>query len=148
LKTACFHTAGMHPSAIAVCRYMPRWMRFSGRKYSALAPTSAMLKMDSDTFDAAYYAQLAALNPRQVFADLVALAGVEALLLCHEKPGAPCHRLTVARWLETALGIDVPELDAPIVGLRTVISGKDTRPSLTDPDSVELYLRRQLKLDL
>ena len=114
MKTACFHTAGTHSNAIAICRYMPRWIHFLGRKYPALAPTSAMLKMDAESFDDAYDILLAALDPRQVYIDLVALAGVDALLLCHEKPGIPCHRLTVARWLEVALEIDVPELDAPM----------------------------------
>jgi hypothetical protein len=116
---------------------MPRWMHFSGPKYPALAPTPAMLKMDAKSFEVAYHAQLAALDPRQVYVDLVALAGIDAVLLCHEKPGVPCHRLTVARWLEAALGIDVPELDAPIV-----------TGGSTDPEAVELCLIRQLSLDV
>jgi hypothetical protein len=68
---------------------MPRWMRFSGRKYPTLAPTSAMLKMDTKSFDEANDVLLAALDPRHAYGDLVALAGANALLLCHEKPGVP-----------------------------------------------------------
>lgn len=137
MKTACFHTAGQHPNAVAICRFMPRWMRFSGRRYPALAPTPAMLKMDEQASEAAYRAQLEKLDPRQVYLDLLTLASIDAVLLCHEKPGAPCHRRTVARWLETALGIDVPELEAPIV------TGQST-----DPEAIEFRLLRQLTLDV
>ena len=107
-----------------------------------------MFKMNDRVFDAAYTDQLAALDPRRVYQDLVALGGPNALLLCHEKPDVPCHRLTVARWLEAALGIYVSELDAPMVTTRRPKSISNVRPSATDPAAVELYLRRQLKLDL
>ena len=46
-----------------------------------------MLKMDATAFDATYWARLEARDPQRVYRDLVALAGPDALLLCHEKPG-------------------------------------------------------------
>lgn len=33
--------------------------------------------------------------------------------VCWEAPGEFCHRRLVAAWLETALGVTVPELVAP-----------------------------------
>jgi len=55
------------------------------------------------------------LDPLTVVMDLDRLCylpegPVEAILLCWEPPGAFCHRRLVAAWLETALGIVVPEL--------------------------------------
>jgi len=104
-----------------------------------------MLKMDDAKFDVVYWARLEALDPQRVYRDLVALAGPDALLLCHEKPGIPCHRLTVASWLEATLGIRVPELDAPITtGART---RPKSVPSVDDTDAVRRYLAEQLHLD-
>ncbi|HEY1976385.1 MAG TPA: hypothetical protein VGG89_07570 [Candidatus Baltobacteraceae bacterium] len=58
-------------------------MRFTGGSYKPLCPSIAMLKMDSGTFDAAYAAQFALLDPRQTHDDLVTLAaGYEPILLC------------------------------------------------------------------
>jgi hypothetical protein len=34
-------------------------------------------------------------------------------MLCWEKPGEGCHRRICAEWLETALGIVVPEFGLP-----------------------------------
>jgi hypothetical protein len=105
-----------------------------------------MLKMEANAFDAAYRAQLEALDPRRVYSDLVALAGPDALLLCHERPGLPCHRLMVARWLEAELGIEVPELDAPI----TTVTRARRRPppSSAEPEAVRRDLAEQLRFDL
>lgn len=146
MKTACFHTAGTHPNAISIARFGPRWMRFSGRSYAALAPTPVMLKMDATEFDALYWARLEALDPQRVYRDLVALAGPDALLLCHEKPGIPCHRLIVAGWLAATLGIDVPELNAPV----STAARKTSKliPSIDDLDAVRRYLAEQLHLGL
>jgi uncharacterized protein (DUF488 family) len=35
--------------------------------------------------------------------------GEDAILLCWEPPGEFCHRRIVAQWLESELGIKVPE---------------------------------------
>lgn len=146
MRTACFHTAGTHPNAISIARFGPRWMRFFGPWYAALAPTPAMLKIGTTEFDALYWAQLEALDPQRVYGDLVALAGPDALLLCHERPGVPCHRLIVGRWLEASLGIDVPELNAPV----SKAARRRSRliPSINDQDVVRCYVSEQLHLDL
>jgi hypothetical protein len=146
LKTACFHTAGTHPNAISIARFGPRWMRFSGSWYAALAPTPSMLKLDATAFDALYWAQLEALDPQRVYRDLVAVAGPDALLLCHEKPGTLCHRLIVACWLEATLGIHVPELRAPVTTAARM--PRKAAPPIDDTDAVRRYLAEQLHLDL
>jgi hypothetical protein len=145
LKTACFHTAGTHPNAISIARFGPRWMKFSGQWYAALAPTPVMLKMEATAFDALYRARLEALDPRQVYSDLVALAGPDALLLCHEKPGIPCHRLIVSSWLEATLGIRVPELDAPVT--TEARRPREPAPPIGDDKAARRYLAEQLHLD-
>lgn len=105
-----------------------------------------MLKMDATPFDALFWAQLEALDPQLVYRDLVALAGSDALLLCHEKPGIPCHRLTVASWLEATLGIEVPELRAPVTTAARM--PRKPVPPIEDTDAVRRYLAEQLHLDL
>jgi hypothetical protein len=104
-----------------------------------------MLKMHDTEFDAVYWARLEALDPQQVYSDLVALAGPDALLLCHENPGVPCHRLIVAEWFHAMLGLDVPELSAPL----TTAARIRPRPvlSIGDTDAVRRYLAEQLHLD-
>ena len=92
---------------VAICRSIPKW--YTGRVYQALAPTYAELNLPPDEFDAAYAARLAALNPREVFEEL----GENAVMICFEKPGEVCHRCAVAKWLEAALGVSVPELTEP-----------------------------------
>jgi hypothetical protein len=145
LKTGCFHTAGTHPSAISIARFGPRWMRFVGPTYWPLTPTPAMLKMGETEFNALYWARLEALDPQRVYDDLVAFAGPDALLLCHEKSGAPCHRFTVASWLEATLGIKVPELNAPVA--TAARTRPQPAPSADDADAVR-RLAQQLHLDL
>ena len=61
--------------------------------------------MSEENFDRAFHAQLSALDPAKVYADL----GSKAILLCYEPPGAKCHRFQVAAWLGNALCITIPE---------------------------------------
>jgi hypothetical protein len=88
---------------VAICRGKPKWYR--GRSYDVLAPTWQMLKMPLEEYNVHYDRLLAGLDPRKVVADL----GDDAIMLCHEKPNVCCHRRRVAEWLETELGIVVPE---------------------------------------
>jgi hypothetical protein len=140
----------MRAEAVSIARFGPRWLRFAGARYPALAPTPSMLKLPAADFDVAYARQLEVLDPQRVHSELVALAGRDAILLCHEKPeiGFTCHRLNVARWLETALGVAVPELAAPLRTGRSSAHRLPARPSADEPEAVTAYLRRQLRLDL
>ena len=99
---------------VAICRSIPKW--YTGRVYQKLAPTFAELQLGPEEFDTAYAARLAELDPREVWEQL----GPDAVLICFEKPGEPCHRCAVAKWLEAALGVSVPELT------------DDAQPSLFD----------------
>jgi len=60
---------------------------------------------DDAEFDQQFAEILAGLDARKVVADL----GDDAILLCWEKVGEPCHRRTVAEWIEVETGIVVPE---------------------------------------
>ncbi len=93
--------AGLEPVGIAVGP--PRW--YTGKNYKDLAPTYRMLKLPREEYDRQFAAILARLDPRKVCEDL----GEGAVLLCWEKPGQACHRRIVAEWIETALGLVVPE---------------------------------------
>jgi len=52
---------------------------------------------------------LARLDPREVYERPPA---ADAVLLCWEQPGLPCHRRDVAAWFEERLGAVVPEWQA------------------------------------
>jgi hypothetical protein len=109
--TSSYAIAGRHPDAVACSQGIPRWFR--GRVYKALAPHRWMIKIGADgdpkevaRFRELYYEKiLAPLDVRQVLADL----GDNAILLCWEAPGSYCHRRLAAEWIESEVGIVVPE---------------------------------------
>ena len=109
MLTSNFATCAKQPQAVSIAGWPPPW--YAGRQYKALAPKRWFFDEykrtgDSNAYTKCFYEEvLAKLDPQQVFEAL----GCDAILLCYEKPGAFCHRRLVARWLETKLGISVPE---------------------------------------
>jgi hypothetical protein len=107
--TSNFATCGNDPRAVSISGWPPPW--YNGRQYKVLAPKRWFFDDykrtgDSNIYTKHFYEQvLAKLDPQKVFEIL----GQDSILLCYEKPGAFCHRRLVARWLETKLGISVPE---------------------------------------
>jgi hypothetical protein len=104
------------PGRISISRYAPR--NAAGyRAYSKLAPGPWFNKVSASEFCQLYGAQLAALDPRRTFDEIVALAAPdEPVLMCWEVPPfvVPtnwCHRQLVAEWFKGTLSMDVPELD-------------------------------------
>ncbi len=93
--------SGIEP--VAISQGIPRWFR--GRRELSLAPSREMLDMSLTNYIAAFDAQLAALDPKQV----IETVGSNCALLCWESPGVFCHRRRVAEWLEQSLNIEVPE---------------------------------------
>lgn len=112
MKTSYFGNRALagNPRAVSIALYPPRWWG-SGRRYNALAPSAALLKRSKAgllwrEYVAEYEATvLSKLDPAKVFADLS-----DSILCCWERPGEDCHRRLVAAWIETCLGIKVPEL--------------------------------------
>jgi hypothetical protein len=110
IRTSNFGLCGTHPDAVSISGYAPDW--FQGPQYRKLAPKLdffTQYKLDHDTV--AYTKQfnarvLGVLEPEKVFADLD-----NKILLCYERPGLFCHRRLVAGWMETELGVLVPEVD-------------------------------------
>ena len=105
MKTSSFFSkGGKDENAVAICRGLPKW--YEGRVYKKLAPTWAMLKMSEAEFESAYRSQvLGGLNAAQVYDEL----GADAVLLCWEPFNVRCHRRLVAEWLESELGVEIPE---------------------------------------
>lgn len=66
-----------------------------------------MLKLDEASYRVEFQKILDRLDPQKVFNDL----RPDAILLCWEPPGKFCHRRLVAEWLESHLGIEVPEYE-------------------------------------
>jgi len=98
------------PRAVSIARGTPRWCG-SVRRYIALAPSADLLKrakagMPWPEYVAEYKRDvLARLDPAKVYAELT-----DAILLCWERPGEDCHRRLVAEWIESSLGVNVPEM--------------------------------------
>ena len=114
MKTSYFanRPAASDPNAVAISRGVPRW--FKGRVYDPLRPSWKLVQgsksgaVAHDEYERLYRAEvLHRLDPATVRREL----GDDAILLCWERPGEPCHRRIVARWLEEKLGIVVPELE-------------------------------------
>lgn len=107
LYTSCFGRMKRIPlthEPIAISAARPRF--FKGRVMSCLAPTYSMIKLPEKEYGPLFAKILSRLDPERVMEEI----GGKAVLLCWEKPGDYCHRRLVAKWLENALGIVVPEL--------------------------------------
>ena len=102
--------AAQNPKAISIARWPPRWWG-AGRRYIMLAPAADLLKRAKGGLPWADYVEeykktvLSRLDPVRVHADLS-----DSILLCWERPGEDCHRRLVAEWIESSLGVKVPEL--------------------------------------
>jgi len=96
-------------NGISIAIKSPNW--FDGNTYPLLFPHWNFLKQyfkdknESDYIFAYNKEILSKLNPEEVYANLNGM-----VLLCWEKSGKFCHRRIVAEWIETSLGIEVPEL--------------------------------------
>ena len=108
--------------AVSISRGKPRWKGgwrghlpagVVAHEDMRLAPSWAALAAAKagkhDQYDTAFNAQLAKLDPAEVYAEL----GESAVLLCFCGVGEFCHRRIVAEWLEAALDVRIPELGYP-----------------------------------
>lgn len=84
---------------------------YVGNYYYLLAPPKELLfgyksgKISWDYFKKEYHRQvLSKLNPAYVIDEI----GEDAVLLCHEPRGEPCHRHIVAEWLRN-YGVSIKE---------------------------------------
>lgn len=98
-------------AAVALLARTPRLGGATGDSICGAAQQTAVARRYTERYHAEV---LDRLDPQRVAADLAALCPPlhEPILLCWESPGEFCHRRLVAEWLERALGIVVPELDA------------------------------------
>ena len=115
MKTASYFTY-RGPGRVGISIGRPRGIA-GYRIYRPLAPRGDMLKMGIEQYREIYIGEiLASQDPEKVAADLQRLAGDhEPVLLCFEKPPFHadnwCHRRMVAEWLESRLGLDIPEIN-------------------------------------
>lgn len=114
IRTSYFKKSKDEAHTISIARNDFPWpmkgYRFA--KYPALYPSLSLLrawragKISEEVYTQRYYHEtLSMLDPQRVYNDLDG-----TILLCHEPPGAFCHRRLVARWLEDSLNVKVPEL--------------------------------------
>lgn len=113
-------------NGISISRYPAIRQGFKGPEFTPLMPSSQLLTWYKGTIQAksawaeyceAYNAQLDCLKAASVYEELSVIAEAhdadEIILLCYEPAKTldtqPCHRRLVAAWLESELGITVPE---------------------------------------
>ncbi len=98
---------------IGISRGTPRGQPAGYRIYSKLAPGAWFNSVGAEEYYNRYRGEiLAKLDPRQVMADLLEMAGGGvAVMLCFERAGKGqwCHRAMAAEWLANAIGTPVPE---------------------------------------
>lgn len=117
--------------------------------YSKLAPGPWFNSVSYERYCELYGEMLGRLDPKQVYAELVALvAPEEPVLLCWEVPpfSVPqnwCHRRLVAVWFEETLGIKVPELQ-----LSPPRGGKQPRQPVTKPPPTHVVPRPGVEPDV
>lgn len=110
--TSYYAKHGTDRNAVAISAKPPPW--YVGVTYPLLAPSWDMIKgvKSGEMSEAEYTAQYLQLlkkrgaSPYRAMSDL----GENAILLCYEKPEDFCHRHIIAHWIESELGIVVPEI--------------------------------------
>lgn len=108
MKTSYF-AKYKNADGISIAGKCPSW--WTGDEYKILAPKYWFFQKYKEDHDAVFYTEqyynliLNKLNPQEVYDKLK-----DRVLLCYEKPGDFCHRRIVADWIETELGIIVPEI--------------------------------------
>jgi hypothetical protein len=114
MKTSYFGNISEVTSPISISYSPPRW--YNGNAYPWLAPTREILAdYKAGLLTVKQYAErfevdiLSKLNPVNVHLALLKIGGMDATLLCFEKPGEFCHRRLVAEWLEHHRGLHIPE---------------------------------------
>jgi len=108
---------------------MPRGKSYP--RYWPLAPGKWFNSVSIEDYIPLYFSEiLRPLDPQKVHDDLHSLAGgAVPILLCFESPGEFCHRRLAADWLESGLGIKIPEVR--FTGDQVVqILGSDQHPFL------------------
>ncbi|MFO8164391.1 MAG: hypothetical protein ACQEQO_12055 [Thermodesulfobacteriota bacterium] len=114
IKTSCFKVSKDKEHTISIARNDFPWSikGYKFEKYSDLIPSLSLLrawragKITKKDYKKRYYNEtLHKLDPQKVYNDLDG-----KILLCHEPREAFCHRILVARWLESSLGINIDEV--------------------------------------
>lgn len=114
MKTSYFGNLKDIEVPLSISRFPPTW--YTGPELKLLAPTPAMLKAIHDGGSVHDYTMeyclrvLDHLDPKELYDAITDEYSDEVVLLCFEKPGEFCHRRIVAKWFETSLKIQVPEL--------------------------------------
>jgi len=79
--------------------------------YKPLVPPKQLVhdykskKISEKEYTKAYKEQLSKLDPVTIYYDLE-----DSIILCWENPGKFCHRLLIAKWLESTTGETISEL--------------------------------------
>ena len=105
---------------IGISRGNPR-SQSGFRVYRRLQPGPGTLKLPAAEFTAHYVRQvLGKLDAQQVVDELLEMAdGKIPALLCFEHTHSPawCHRGIVSAWLQTEIGLEVPEFGLEAAGV-------------------------------
>ncbi len=117
ILTSSFFDSVGRAGRVSIARWEPQGVG-DFKRYPTLAPGARFRSVERSEDEDRYFAQLYRLDPKQVLADLRALAGAGAtpILCCWERRWqiearrAWCHRHLVATWFKRELRIEVVEL--------------------------------------
>lgn len=117
LYTSYFNRMGRDTKAVVISCTFPKWLppsEFQGSKREDLAPIWWMVdKVNEGNITTEEYNQLymhLITVERKLTAEWIVNSLDEgSILICYEKIGKPCHRRTLASWLESETGIVIPE---------------------------------------
>ncbi len=119
LYTSYFNRKGTDPKAVVISCTFPKWLtEFQGTEREDLAPEWWMVdKVNEGEITTEEYNQLymhLITVERKLTAEWIVDSLDEgSILLCYEKIGKPCHRRTLANWLEGETGIYINEWLTP-----------------------------------
>jgi len=116
MQTSSFKISGNDARAISIALKPPNGSRgqpkYEGRVYDKLYPSPELIlaykadEITKEEYTKRYTEEtLSKLDPAIVYKEL----GEDSILLCFEEPGKFCHRRIAAQWMETALGVSIPE---------------------------------------
>lgn len=94
---------------VSICLYPP--IDWDGMQFPALAPPKHLFfakkagKIDEIEYERVYREEILSKLDAQKIYDMFK----HSVLLCWENPGEFCHRRIVAKWVESELGMQVPE---------------------------------------
>lgn len=114
INTSYFAACDNIVNPVAICKHVPTW--YDGYEFLPFAPDKNLLysykegRTTTEEYCKEYNLMLLEYDCCTIVEQMLELFGNNITLLCYEKPSKFCHRRLAAKWIESELGLVVPEL--------------------------------------